>query len=62
MLLPFVINPWHCAKFEMWHAAHDILIDSPVIQLHAWLLDNILLELANIDIVRRLLESKNAMI
>ena len=42
--IPYEVVP----TIELWHHAHDIMIDSQEIKLHAWLLDNVLLDLAHI--------------
>ena len=42
--IPYEVVP----TIEPWHHAHDIMIDSQVIKLHAWLLDNALLDVAHI--------------
>ena len=47
MQIPYEVVP----TIEPWHHSHDIMSDSEVIKLHAWLLDNVLLDLAHIDLV-----------
>ena len=42
--IPYEVVP----TIEPWHHAHDIIIDSQMIKLHAWLFDNALLDLAHI--------------
>ena len=34
---------------DLWQHSHDFLIGSEAIKLHFWLLDNVLLDLAQID-------------
>ena len=48
--VPYEVAP----TMEPWHHAHDIVIDSQVIKLHDWLLDNVLLDLGIIECHKRL--------